>query len=50
MRISCITLAIAAFALMGCARNDSAHRDDPAARQAGREAYRATQDIKRCAK
>jgi hypothetical protein len=30
--------------------NRDAHRDEPAARQAGRDAYRASQEIKRGAK
>ena len=51
MRISYITLVLGAvLALSSCTREDTAHRDEPAARQAGREAYRATQDIKRGAK
>lgn len=53
MRISFLTLTIClGLALTGCATSDdtSAHRDHPAARQAGREAYRASEEVKHGAK
>ena len=46
-----LALAITAtLALTSCTRRDTAHRDEPAARQVGRDAYTATQDLKRGAK
>lgn len=36
--------------LVSCTREDKSQGNDPAARQAGREAYRASQDLKRDAK
>ena len=46
MRISCIALVLTAgLGLISCSR-DHASRDEPAARQVGREAYSASQDIK----
>jgi hypothetical protein len=51
MRISYTALVVAgALSLISCTRENGAHREEPAAREAGREAYRATQDIKRGAK
>jgi hypothetical protein len=41
-------LAVVLAAGIGCSRDT--HRDEPAARQLGREAYHATQDVKRGAK
>jgi hypothetical protein len=51
MRAFEITIAVAAGLLLAsCNRQDTTHRDSPAARQVGREAYRASEDIKRGAK
>ncbi len=50
MRISCIALVLAAgMAVTGCNR-DYRHQEGPAARQAGREAYRASQAAKQDAR
>ena len=38
------------FGLTSCTREDRSHRDEPAARQAGREAYKASQEAKRGAR
>lgn len=46
MRTSLFTLSLAiALGLAGCARDD--HRNEPAARQLGREAHHAADDLKR---
>ena len=50
MRTLYITVVLVASGLVSCNSQDSAHRKEPPARQAGREAYRATEDIKRGAK
>ena len=51
MRTSYITIAIAAIlSLCSCTRRDANRRDEPAARQAGRDAYEASQEIKHGAK
>ena len=51
MRIFCIALVLAGgIGLISCNRADEPRRGEPAARQAGREVYRATQDVKRDAK
>jgi len=49
MRLSALTFCCAAgLALTGCARQDTnAHRNEPAARELGREAHHAADDIKR---
>jgi hypothetical protein len=44
-RISLVPVIIAGVCLVACSREDQRH-DDAAARQAGREAYRASQDVK----
>jgi len=43
-------LLAAAVTLMSCDTQTTPRRDDEAARQAGREAYRASKDLKRDAK
>jgi hypothetical protein len=48
--LAIMTIVVAALGSGACARRDSADRSEPAARQAGREAYQAGQDIKRGAK
>jgi hypothetical protein len=51
MRASQIALAcLLGLGMVSCTRSDTPRRDDSAARQAGRDAYRATQEIKRGAK
>jgi hypothetical protein len=51
MRILYSTAFLLALGLVSCnSSNRAAHRDDPAARQAGREAYRASQEAKRAGK
>lgn len=51
MRISYVTLVIVlGFGLASCNRRDTPRRGDSAARQVGREAYDASQDIKRGAR
>lgn len=45
-----ISVLAIALGLSGCARHDTDRRGEPAARQAGREAYQAGQTIKREAK
>ena len=51
MRASQLALAgIVALGMISCTRNDAPRRDGSAARQAGRDAYKATQEIKRGAK
>ena len=44
-----ILILIAGLGVAGCARNDE-RRDDSAARQAGRDAYHAGQEVKKGAK
>ncbi len=45
------SLIVFGIGLSGCSRKDrDTHQNEPAARQAGREAYRASQDIKKGAK
>ena len=47
MRASWIALSfLVGISLISCAREDGGHRDDGAARQAGRDAYRASQQVK----
>ena len=51
MRTSCTAiLIIVGLGLVSCNRDDSTERQRTAARQAGREAYRASQEVKRGAK
>jgi hypothetical protein len=51
MRTFCIPILLAGLSLVSCTRRDTAvRREEPAAREAGREAYQATQDLKRGAK
>ena len=51
MRSPWIVLAFfAALTLISCSRDDRAVRDDPAARQAGRDAYHASQEVKQGAR
>ena len=52
MRTSVIALVLTCgFGLISCARRDEpARRDDPSAREAGREAYDASREIKQGAK
>jgi type II secretory pathway pseudopilin PulG len=51
MRASSIAFVLAAtLALISCNRSSETQRRDSTARQAGREAYRATQNIKKGAK
>ena len=46
MRILCLApVVVAGLFLTGCTRTEERH-DDTAARQAGREAYRASEDVK----
>ena len=51
MRSSWIVLALfAAVTLVSCSRDDRADRNDAAARQAGRDAYHASQEVKQGAR
>ena len=51
MRTSYLLLALGlGLSLTACSRHDPPHRGEPPARQAGREAYDASQEIKRGAK
>jgi hypothetical protein len=51
MRTYCLSLVlIAGLGVISCNRRDTAHREEPPARQLGREAYGASQQIKRGAK
>jgi len=51
MRTSYLTVLIAiGLGLSGCARNQPARRDDSAAHEAGRDAYKAGETIKKGAK
>ena len=51
MRWFCIALVLALnFGIVGCSRADNSGRDAATARQAGRDAYRASQAAKRDAK
>jgi len=51
MSTSYITVAIAAIlSLCSCTRRDADRHEEPAARQAGRDAYEASQEIKHDAK
>ena len=50
MRTFCIPVLLAGLSLVSCTRRDTVRREEPSAREAGREAYRATQDLKRGAK
>ena len=51
MRSLYIALVLAAgLGLSSCTREDTSRSNEPAAHRAGREAYRASQDIKRGAK
>ena len=46
-----IAIVLAAgMGLAGCSREDRVRRDEPAARQVGRDAYKASQEIKKGAK
>jgi hypothetical protein len=45
-----VTVLAIGAGLTGCARNDPPRRDEPAARQVGREAYQAGEAIKKGAK
>ena len=51
MRKTYIAIALAAgISVAGCTREDRVRRREPAAREVGREAYEASQEIKRGAK
>jgi hypothetical protein len=51
MRALTLTLILAATIGLGaCNRRDSTHRDEPAARKAGRAAYNLEQELKRDAR
>jgi len=51
MRTSYLATALAlGLGLAACARHDPPRREEPAARQVGREAYRAGEEIKHGAK
>jgi hypothetical protein len=51
MRTCCLALLfLLGFGLASCNRRDEDRRGEPAARQAGRDAYRASQEIKQDAK
>jgi hypothetical protein len=50
MRIALVTIVtLGALGLISCSRQDNAHRDAPA-REAGRDAYKASREIKQQAK
>lgn len=51
MRFSCTAmLLLLGLGLVSCSRDDADYRAHDAARQAGREAYRASQEVKHGAK